>query len=725
MKIFSALVLALATAVGFAQPSLPVTTTQALEAIADRALVEPSDERLHEALAGEFPVAWMRGTCTVGFLGRTAADWSPALAPEGVTWGSERGGIVSFRVYVRQLDALTDLPLELVELAPRAYPHLDRSIGATRVDSVQAGYGLPQGYHGENVLIGVVDWGFDYTHPMFYDTTLAFSRVRGVWDQWRQAGPAPEGFDYGTAATEPAAIAALQADTVNVYSYATHGTHVAGIAGGSGAGIGLRGMAPAAEFLFATFLIDAAAAMDAFDWMQSVAEADGKRLVINMSFGLTQIGSRDGNSLVNQFIDALSEEGVVFAGSAGNNGDSNFHLDQTFSGDTLRSRVQYYPASANPAMWGQDLTLWGEPGEPFEAGFTLLSAMNATLAEGPWLSTADGPFAWDTTFVHEGDTIVYTAAVEAAHPANDRPFVRMRIATPPANRNIALKVTAPSGRVHAWNTTHLSNGVGNWGQDFYGSLPGWTAGNPEYGIGDPASTESVITVAAYRAEYFSPGGTELGGEVAYFTTHGPTLDERHKPDLAAPGVSVLSSISSFTDANFALAEEAEFNGTPYPFARYSGTSMSSPTVAGIAALLLEADPTLTPAAIRATLKATARQDDETGVLPVEGDAVWGVGKVNAYAAVLAVLGINDVAEPVAWTEAGMVWPNPARDELSVRCPETTGTCRIHDLQGRTVAERAFRPGEVWRFDVAGLPGGTYLVIWHGKNGTHLTRFTKS
>ena len=61
---------------------------------------------------------------------------------------------------------------------------------------------------------------------------------------------------------------------------------MAGIAGGSGAGLGLKGMAPAAEFLFATLMVDEA--LDAFEWMQSVAEEDGKRLVINNSWGLPQ-----------------------------------------------------------------------------------------------------------------------------------------------------------------------------------------------------------------------------------------------------------------------------------------------------------------------------------------------------------------------------------------------------------------------------------------------------
>ena len=54
-------------------------------------------------------------------------------------------------------------------------------------------------------------------------------------------------------------------------------------------------MAPAAEFLFATLMVDEASALDAYVWMQDIAEADGKRLVINNSWGLPQWGAPDGS----------------------------------------------------------------------------------------------------------------------------------------------------------------------------------------------------------------------------------------------------------------------------------------------------------------------------------------------------------------------------------------------------------------------------------------------
>ena len=700
-----------------AQPALPATTLADLQHLRVLARQEPDARKLTELTEGRYPTAYVHGRCMVGFLGREVEeDCAPGM-PE-VMWGVRVGAVRSFRVDIHQLDRLNELGcLDYAELAGKVKPDLDRVRSATRVDSVHRGIGLPQAYTGADVLIGITDWGFDYTSPMFYDTLLTQTRIRAAWDQFRQAGPAPEGYSYGAAFETPAELLAAGSDTANIYSYATHGSHVAGIAGGSGAGLNYRGMAFEAQYLFCTFLVDAAAVLDAFQWMKAIADADQKRLVVNMSWGLYHMGTLDGNSLISQAIDGLSEEGVVFVNSGGNNGDVNFHIKRTFTGDTLRSRIQIYPYSAHPRMWGQSISMWGEPGQDLSAGLIVTNNANNILQETPWYYTGTQQAYLDSFMVQGADTVYFNLTAQAAHPLNGRPHFRLRVKNRSSQLKVALKATAPDGIVHFWNVTELTNDVGNWGQAFSAAQNGWVNGDRNYGISEPACTEGLITVAAYTGEF---NGT--GGGIAAFSSYGPTLDERRKPDLAAPGVNVASSISSFTDNSYSSVGSVTFQGRSYPFARFSGTSMSSPAVAGIAALVLQADPSLTSAEVKELLMNTAREDVYTGVIPAEGSVRWGQGKVNAYRAVQQVLGITAVAE----LENGelLLWPNPTHDELNVVliAPSLNAAVELVDATGRTVLVRPTSGAAQVTLDVAGLSPGVYALRIAGNSWS--LRFVK-
>jgi subtilisin family serine protease len=241
-----------------------------------------------------------------------------------------------------------------IEIAERIQPENNKMIRDVRADSVWNGFNLPKGFTGKNVLIGVTDWGFDYTHPMFMDTALSKTRIRAAWDHFKQTGAKPTGFDYGVVYQTPSDLATAQSDTAGTYyDYATHGSHVAGIAAGSGAGIGYRGVAFEAEFLFNSIQLDVGAAIDAFTWMQEIAQKDKKRLVINMSWGLYYLGTMDGTSILSEVIEEMSKEGVVFVTSGGNNGGVNFHIKKDFNNDSLRSRINFYGYSLHPSMWGQ------------------------------------------------------------------------------------------------------------------------------------------------------------------------------------------------------------------------------------------------------------------------------------------------------------------------------------------------------------------------------------
>jgi len=142
--------------------------------------------------------------------------------------------------------------------------------------------------------------------------------------------------------------------------------------------------------------------------------------------------------------------------------------------------------------------------------------------------------------------------------------------------------------------------AGNFGRD--------PQGHTMYGgITAPGNAPWVLTVGAS-----SHMGTvdRSDDTVAAFSSRGPTaVDHMPKPDLVAPGVGIESlsnpeSAMYTTQSRYLLAGTAP---TAYlPYLSQSGTSMSAPVVAGTVALMLQANPYLTPGDVKAILKYTAQ-----------------------------------------------------------------------------------------------------------------------
>lgn len=676
-----------------------------------------------EELTDRFPINLIHGKYYVSFVGKASDSFNAdELKDEGVLVGSRIGDIVSIKYPVYQLNQiLTNSNFASYELAGRIQPTLNKTPIGTRADSVWAGYGLPEGYTGKDVIIGITDWGFDYTHPMFYDTLLQNSRIIAAWDQFKDSGPAPSGYTYGTEYATLADLLNAGADTANIYSYATHGSHVAGIAAGSGGGTPYRGIAFESEYLFVTFLVDESAVLDAWEWMYNKAQAEGKRLVVNMSWGLYHTGALDGTSVLSQALDAYTDQGVLFVTSAGNNGDVNFHLQHDFSNDTIVSGISFYNSSTLTTLWGQSIHAWGDAGNSISMGVRIMNNSNQVLADGPMYSTITTTSYIDTFIVVGIDTIFYNLSADDTYPTNGRPQIRMRVKRPPSGYKVGMVAAAPTGSVHFWNVTELTSDVGNWGMPFISAGVGTLSGDKDYGIGAPACTHTAISVAAYNSEFYLPNGTLVGGAGIGFSSYGPLMTDSLKPDVTAPGVSVASSISSYTDASFTQLTSVDFNGRTYPFARLSGTSMSSPATAGVAALILDANPSLSPYQVKEIILQTARTDQYTGAIP-PFSTKWGWGKVNAYAAVqlaLNTVGIEEIPnQKLDWG----VYPNP-----------TTGELTISGLSGdekdvtviNALGEVISKPASHKVIDCSSFESGVYFlrVIRNGK--VEQVRFVKS
>lgn len=674
-----------------------------------------------------FPVYKINGKWYVSLYGKRLAqpDWS-IVEDNGIMIGSSVGEVTTMKVPLNRLHQIDFSTFyAYLEIPGKIVPNLDRAVKDTRADSVQRGINLPAAFTGKDVMIGITDWGFDYGHPMFYDTLLTTSRIAAAWDQYKQAGTPPSGFSYGAEYDTPTEIATAETDTANIYSHHTHGNHVAGIAGGSGAGSVYRGFAFESEYLFATFYIDEASVIDAFVWMRDKASAAGKRLVISMSWGVyyNAIGTVDGNSLLSQTISQMSDENnIVFVGAAGNNGSVNFHIKKEFNNDAFNSQVAFYDYSANAAMWGQCVTMWGEENHNFSAKISIYNSANSLLVSSPFYATDLTTNYVDSILVTGNDTIYFNVSAEPVHPLNDRPRMQIRVKNTHTNLKIVLTGSAVDGTVHYWNVAELTNGAGNFGQPFVYVPQMGLNGDANYGIGEPACAEDVITVAAYASGYLNTQGNPAGGTLASFSSAGPLYNEEMKPDISAPGVNVISSISSYTDASYASVATITFNGQDYDFARFSGTSMATPCISGIVALILDANPTLSPAQVKEILKTTARQDSFTGVITAPGDYHWGMGKVNAYQAVILALNTVSLEE---WKSNNWmaVYPNPAQETVHLLFPENAkiGAIQIISVDGKSVPVQADSNASI---DLTTLSSGVYTVTAE-VNGTVVSkRFVK-
>jgi len=171
-------------------------------------------------------------------------------------------------------------------------------------------------------------------------------------------------------------------------------------------------------------------------------------------------------------------------------------------------------------------------------------------------------------------------------------------------------------------------------------------GPAKYTIGAPGAAANALTVGAMRDVGHN------GYTLAYFSSRGPTADNRTKPDIAAPGYYITA------------AEANSTNG----YVDMSGTSMATPFTAGTAALVLDANPTATPAQVYSYITGTAIDMGPTGK-----DIDFGHGRLDAYAAIMAAGGYTgtNIATPTHLYAAETMAAKRAYDYWTINVTNTT------------------------------------------------------
>jgi subtilisin family serine protease len=448
-----------------------------------------------------------------------------------------------------------------------------------------------QGSAGEDVIIGVVDTGIWPEHPSFADT--GYGPPPAGWngecqsgEQWTQSDCTDKligaryfekGFGHFGGALQP--------DYQSARDSEGHGSHTASTAGGNagvtatifGRSLGtISGMAPRARIAaYKACWPGGCAGSDLIAAIDS-AVADGVD-VINYSIGDGDPDFLDSDDVAFLF---ARQAGVFVAASAGNDGPDASTTDH--GGPWLTT----VGASTQNRTWAGTVRLGN--GQTYKGVSITLGLGSTRLVDGQAAGSVGCLTGLNPALV-TGKIVVCEGSFSRA--------ARSRAVKAAGGVGMILYTAAENDTLMSDNhhvpTVHLKRSFGL------------------------AIKAYAATAGASATASLSGGSRELGGgnTMAAFSSRGPLLPSDRstgdllKPDITAPGVQILGANSP-----------VETNGSPGElFQAIGGTSMSSPHVAGIGALLKDLHPDWTPAEMQSAIMTSARQDirKEDGVTPAD------------------------------------------------------------------------------------------------------------
>ncbi len=613
-------------------------------------------------------------------------DASSVLSRHGGTLLATIGEVLVADVPIARIETLaSEACVQRLEAERMPRPEMRVTPGYVNATPAYAGTDLPQAFDGTGVIAGSVDCGHDFTHPFFLDDD-GKTRVKYFIDFNQKNSDGIWGKEY----TTPETITQAQHSVGN----SAHGTHVLGIMAGSEV-LQFHGIAPGADLCVADFNsersefespdggITSARCILGFKRLFDYADAHQQPCVINFSNGESTTFAI-GRTLEREALETLVGAGHIIVSAAGNDGDKYRYVVKPAS--VQSTTVMMDVGVLDPEIIA-DVRTNSEMNVVIRLGNNTFTFNTAEIreAEGQYLSLSrliDG----NTVTISaervdcEADSIGTVYAFRGNYPTLSYPYYN--------NCTITLQGEGEAELLSDIFVCPLSStGANNYLQT-------------GYNLGWPAELDCIICVGSTN---YSNGA----GLLSYFSSVGPTIDHRMKPDVVAPGSNIISAANSFSSRGNSGSYSVLYNNKMYYFISLSGTSMASPVMAGAVAVWLQACPTLTPEDVKATIRATSTHPERTMDYP---NHKYGWGQVDVYNGLLHVLNVADgIAEPrMLGSDMKMEWDG---NTLSIDGNAMKGhqySMTVYDMQGRKLRQVDMQDN----MNLSTLPQGVYIVNLH-------------
>jgi subtilisin family serine protease len=511
--------------------------------------------------------------------------------------------IVLTMPYDRLEDIASTEGVAKVDVGPRTLLKTDNNRRVTQAAACNAGTApqLPQAYTGKGVIVGIVDQGFDLTHPMFKDKDGNL-RIKGFYmpgnttlggDSVRIDGETLTGSYYSKPEDLLDTLRARGLEEIS------HGTHCISIAAGSImdsvkgiSGEPLGGIAPEADILICDIASDDTHHGQVWDdgndliplniseslqFMQDQAAQQQKPLVVSMSIN-SHDGWHDGTSNMATLLgDFCKDNNLALMLCAGNEGEENNYVNQTFaSRDTLhlgvysidaeayafcclptekklKVEISIYDAEASKVLYTVPTKLESDNGDYQEFYYELpvedekdlslrervmLRHLKQYIKEGIIDIVCYKTFSYD----QEGNVFDCTC-IEFYHDGlvwdNDD------VSKNPKDLCFMLHlVPSEKTEIHAWGDPCMHFSRLNHGKLKYG--------RNDMSMGDWNTSGEPVTVGAWTAnnkvvyddvEY--EDSSDAIGDISWFSSYGTDRAGHKHPDVCAPGYDVAAALNSF------------------------------------------------------------------------------------------------------------------------------------------------------------------------------------